>query len=181
MLLRAAEPRDFHPIADLNNLFIATSAIHFSYDPVTPDELEAAWRATRERYPWIVAEIDGRFAGYAKAGTWRDRAAYAWTPESGIYVEDWARRRGVGRALYLRLFDVLRDQGYHSLIGGITLPNEPSVRLHESVGFTQVSLIPRAGWKFNAWHDVGFWQRNLAEPGAPATPIRAPVITPTQA
>ncbi|MBL0926501.1 MAG: N-acetyltransferase family protein [Phycisphaerales bacterium] len=174
MLIRPAQPEDFPAVAALTNVFIRETAIHFGYDPVTADDLHKAWAGHRDRYPWLVAELEGRFAGYAKAGPWRERAAYQWTPESGIYVEPWTQRRGVGRALYVRLFEVLRAQGYHSLVAGITLPNEPSVRLHEAVGFVPAGVIARAGWKFGRWHDVGFWQKPLAPEGHTPGPIAPP-------
>lgn len=160
-LIRAAAEGDFPAIAALTNHYIVSTPIHFAYDPVTPAELRESWAKTRARYPFLIAEVDGALAGYCKAGLWRDRAAYAWTPESGIYVDPARHRRGVGRALYLALFDELRARGFHSVIGGITLPNEASVRLHEAVGFTQVGFIREAGFKFDRWWDIGFWQKML--------------------
>lgn len=174
MRIRPVQDADFSAVAELTNHFILNTAIHFGYDAVSADELREMWRKYRETYPFLVAEVDGRFAGYCKAGVWRDRTAYQWTPESGIYVVPGAHRRGVGRALYLRLFEVLARQGFHSVVGGITLPNEPSVRLHEAVGFVKVGHIARAGWKFDRWWDVGFWQKSLAEPNAAAEPLGAP-------
>ena len=66
--------------------------------------------------------------------------------------------RGVGRALYAALLERLRALGYHAAIAGIALPNEGSVRLHEAVGFEYVGTFREVGRKFEAWHDVGFWQ-----------------------
>lgn len=176
LVIRPARETDFEAIAQLTNVSIRETAIHFGYDPVSAVELLALWKKHEALYPWLVAESEGRFAGYCKAGVWRERTAYRWTPESGIYVEEWAKRRGVGRAMYLRLFTVLAAQGFHSLVAGITLPNDPSVRLHEAVGFQPCGVIHRAGWKFDRWHDVGFWQKELAPPGRRPEPIRAPNI-----
>lgn len=174
VLVRGARAEDFDAIAALTNVFIRDTSIHFGYDPVTPDELRSAWTRARERYPWLVAEVGGRFAGYCKAGIWRDRAAYGWTPEAGVYVEEHARRRGVGRALYERLIETLHRQGFHSVVAGITLPNDASVRLHEAVGFVHTGTVRCAGWKLGQWHDVGFWQRELASPGARARAVLPP-------
>jgi phosphinothricin acetyltransferase len=99
--------------------------------------------------------------GYAKAGEWRARAAYRWTTETGVYLSPDACGRGVGNALYGRLLAVLRAQGFHAAIGGIALPNPASVRLHERLGFTAIGTFPRAGRKFDRWHDVGFWHLPL--------------------
>ncbi len=170
MRIRPVGAGDFEAVARLTNHYIETTAIHFGTEPVTPGELRAGWEKYAGRYPFLVVELDGRFGGYAKAGVWRDRAAYQWTPEAGIYVETWTQGRGVGTALYRALLDELRGRGFHSVIGGITLPNEASVRLHERVGFVKVGHVRHAGWKFGAWHDVGFWQAMLTGDGPPREP-----------
>jgi phosphinothricin acetyltransferase len=105
-----------------------------------------------------VAVVDDRVVGVAYAGPWNERAAYRWTVESTVYVEESAHRRGVGDALYTELLDRLRRQGFHSAVAVIALPNDPSVRLHERHGFAQVGELREAGFKHGAWHDVGFWQ-----------------------
>lgn len=179
MLIRPARPADFDAIATLTNRSIVGSAIHFGYEPVSGHELRELWSAKRERYPWLVAQLDdGSFAGYAKAGVWRERAAYAWVVETAVYVEPSAHRRGAGKALYARLLDDLRSQGYHAAVAGITLPNEASVRLHEAVGFEFVGRFAEVGWKLNAWQDVGFWQAMLTPTARPAAEISAPPQTP---
>lgn len=170
-MIRPARETDFSAIAALTTHYINTSAIHFGYEPVTAEELLAQWQKAGRRYPWLIAEQDGRFAGYAKAGVWRDRAAYQWAVETGIYIEPAAQGRGVGRALYTALLDDLRRRGFHMAIGGITLPNEPSERLHEALGFEKVAHFKHAGWKFDRWHDVGFWQLLLNGPEHQAGPL----------
>ncbi len=165
MPIRAFTLADCGPTADLTNHYITTSAIHFGTEHVAPEYFERLWTSTRARYPWLVATDDaGRYQGYAKAGVWRDRAAYDWTAEAGIYLVTEAQGQGRGTALYRALLDDLRARGFHSAIGGITLPNEPSVRLHESLGFAHVGTVRRAGWKLDRWHDVGFWQLLLHDP-----------------
>lgn len=163
MLIRPVQHADFDAIAALTNHFIAHTAIHFSYEPVTAAELRSAWEKSRATHPYVVAETGGALVGYAKAGVWRERAAYQWSAEAGVYVDPAAQRRGVGRALYEALIENCRSRGFHSLIGGITLPNEASVRLHEACGFTHVGTVRQAGWKLGAWHDVGFWQLMLRD------------------
>jgi phosphinothricin acetyltransferase len=175
MLLRPARADDFDPIAALTNHFIANTSIHFGYEPVTPAELRDAWERSLARYPFIVAEVEGKFAGWAKAGVWRDRAAYQWTAESTVYVVPRSHRRGIGRALYTEVIERCRCCGFHSLIGGITLPDEPSIRLHEAMGFKKISHVMHAGWKFDAWHDVGFWQLMLHEGPHVAAPLATPL------
>lgn len=172
MLIRSANETDFEAIAALTNYYIRETTIHFGTVEASADELREQWRPTRDRYPFLVCEIDGRFAGYCKAYTWRSREAYQWTPECGVYVEDWAKRKGVARALYTKLFEVLAAQGFHSVVAGIALPNDASVKLHESLGFVAAGIVRDAGWKCDRWNDVGFWQRILL-PGLAAAPLKA--------
>lgn len=173
MLIRSANDSDFDAIATLTNYFIRETAIHFGTVEATGAELRELWRHAGDRYPFFVAEIDGRFAGYCKAYSWRAREAYQWTPECGVYVDNWARRRGVARALYSRLFEALEATGFHSVIAGIALPNDASVKLHESLGFVPAGVVRDAGWKQGRWNDVGFWQRMLRPANEPARELRS--------
>lgn len=173
MLIRGAQDSDFDAIATLTNYFIRETAIHFGTTESTAAEMRELWKPTRDRYPFLICEIHGRFAGYCKAYAWRSREAYQWTPECGVYVEDWARRRGVARALYTELFQALNACGFHSVVAGIALPNDASVSLHESLGFVPVGVVRDAGWKLGRWNDVGFWQRSLRPAIEPARPLRS--------
>jgi phosphinothricin acetyltransferase len=163
--VRLVQDRDFPAIAALTNHFIRTSAIHFGYHDVTADELRAAWREHAELHPFLVAEHGGKFAGYAKASSWRARQAYQWTVETGLYVQSEQHGRGIGRALYERLLDLLRRQGFRTVVAGITLPNAVSVALHERFGFRSAGTVHHAGFKRGSWHDVGFWQLDLQPEG----------------
>lgn len=138
-----------------------------SFEVQAPDEVEMGRRITRTSasYPWLVAEVDGRVAGYAYASEHRQRAAYRWAADVALYVEPGQQRRGLGRALYGALLELLARQGVHVACAGITLPNEASVRLHEALGFEPVGIYRRIGWKHGAWRDVGWWQRELITAG----------------
>ena len=63
----------------------------------------------------------------------------------------------------------LRERGFRVACAGITLPNEASVALHESLGFEPVGVYRGIGWKAGAWRDVGWWQLELS-PGAEDPP-----------
>lgn len=157
--VRPAEPADFDAIAAITNHYIATTTIHFGYEPVSADVLRAS---VRPRYPWFVADAQGRVVGYAKAGTWRERAAYDWTTEIGLYVDHEMRGRGIGNALYTALLDELARRGFRSAIAGISLPNAPSIALHRAFGFSSVGVVREAGFKHGRWTDVEFFQKQLA-------------------
>ncbi len=172
--LRLAEPHDFDAIASLTSHYIRTTTIHFATEPVTGAELRALWREHEALYPWVVAEVAGEVVAYAKAGVWRTRAAYRWTPETGVYVRDDQRGHGLGRVVYERLIALCRAQGFHSLIAVATLPNPASARLHEDLGFVLTGTISRAGFKFGAWWDVAVWQLMLASGETSAGSLRTP-------
>jgi phosphinothricin acetyltransferase len=172
--IRLATADDFAAIAAITNHYIRTTAIHFGTQETTAEELRSLWREHEALYPWLVSERDGQCLAYAKAGVWRSRPAYRWTPETGIYVHSEHRGRGLGKPLYLRLIALLRAQGFHSLVAGATMPNAASERLHRAVGFETVGTVRAAGCKFGRWHDVIFWQLVLAGDGPPGGAIRAP-------
>lgn len=166
--VRLATPADAAPIADIYAPFVRDTAVSFEETP--PDAATMAQRIaeTLSRFPWLVAERDGALLGYAYAGPHRARAAYRWCVETSVYVAPAARRTGLARALYADLLMRLRDRGFVHAYAGITLPNDASVRLHESIGFVPVGIYPRIGWKLGQWHDVGWWRLELgATDGAP--------------
>ena len=173
-VIRLAVAADFGAIAELTNEFIRTTAVHFGYEEVAAAGLEQQWRAAAATHPWLVATVDGAFAGFAKAGSWRSRDAYRWTAETTIYLPAAQRGRGLGRLLYAQLIAVLRAQGFRSLIGGITLPNPGSVALHETLGFVPCGVVRDAGCKFGRWHDVGFGQLRLRTDAAPGPALLPP-------
>jgi phosphinothricin acetyltransferase len=158
MQVRSATEADLVRVCEVVNHYIEHSVFNFRTEPQSIDEVRALWGQRHQRFPWLVAVDHDRVVGVAYAGPWNDRAAYQWTVESTVYVEESAHRRGVGDALYTELLDRLRRQGFHSAVAVIALPNDPSVRLHERHGFTGVGELREAGFKHDAWHDVGFWQ-----------------------
>lgn len=161
LIVRDFQARDIEPACALTNEFIVRTAVHFDTVPATVEEFGARWARRDERFPWVAAELDGRFAGYCKAGRWRERDAYSRTVETGVYVERDARRTGVASALYRALLDRLKRNGFRVVVAGITLPNDASVRLHERLGFVRAGVFHAVGFKFNTWHDVGFWELDL--------------------
>jgi phosphinothricin acetyltransferase len=166
VLIRPATDADFDAITAITNHTIETSAIHFGYAALAPDYMPNLWRTSRTRFPWLVADRDGTVAGYAKAGTWRERDAYRYTCETTVYLAETERGRGLGRTLYTALLDDVAARGFHSAVAGITLPNPASVALHVALGFVSVGVVRDAGWKLDAWHSVEFFQKLLTSPGA---------------
>lgn len=159
-MIRDATAADLPAIAAITAHYVQTTAIHFAYEPPTVAELTAAW-AARGRHVWLVTTDGDAVVGYGKSDRFRSRAAYDRSAELGLYLAPDARGAGRGRALVEALLARLADAGFHTAIAGIALPNAASVALFERCGFAPVGVFREVGWKFEAWHDVGFWQRPL--------------------
>lgn len=158
--VRLATEDDLPAVCRIINHFIENSFVNFRTEPQSVDEWRGDWRRLHSQFPWLVA-TDDRVVGVAYAAPWHGRAAYQWTVEATVYVDPSWQRRGVGDALYAELLARLRREGFHSVVAVIALPNEPSVRLHERHGFVRAGRLVEAGYKMDAWHDVGFWQCTL--------------------
>ena len=169
-MIRLATPADGARLAEIYAPAVVGNGISFELEP--PDGAEMARRVgyVTTRTPWLVCEHRGTVAGYAYAGRFRDRAAYDWSVEVSAYVDPRLQRRGIGRRLYLALFEDLARRGYCSAYAGIALPNEASIALHRSVGFTPCGVFHKVGRKFGRWHDVAWFERALREePAEPGT------------
>ncbi|WP_323172890.1 GNAT family N-acetyltransferase [Natrialba sp. PRR66] len=161
--IRVATRSDAAAVREIYAPFCTSSAVTFEETPPTESEMADRIESTLERYPWLVAETDAGVAGYAYAGPLRKRQAYEWLVELSVYVAEDARRSGVGRALYEALFAVLKRQGYCDAYAVTTLPNPDTVRFHERLGFERLGDFPAMGYTQDAWHDVCWWRRPLAE------------------
>lgn len=170
--LRLVVPADAARIAEIYAPNVTESVISFEETPPTADEMLRRMDAYSNFAPWLVSEEDDVVTGYAYASPHRDRAAYRWSVDVTVYVDRAHHRRGVGRALYSKLLRLLPLQGFCVAHAGITLPNAGSVGLHESFGFTNVGVFEAVGFKFDAWHDVGYWRLALRDRPARPSEVR---------
>jgi L-amino acid N-acyltransferase YncA len=164
--IRDADPaRDAAACAAIYAPHVEDSAV--SFEEQAPDTAEMAARIERygASHAWLVAEREGEVVGYAYATAFNERPAYRWSASVSVYIGDDVRGEGVGRALYEALFDHLRERGFRMACAGVTLPNEASVGLHESLGFEQIGVNPEIGFKDGAWRDVGWFQLELQPAG----------------
>jgi len=179
--IRLAGETDAEALAAIYAPFVEQTAISFETVPPGREEMRRRIVETTAVYPWLVCELEGTVVGYAYATQHRVRAAYRWSVDTSAYIQAAHHRRGIGRALYASLFEVLRGQGFFNAYAGITLPNAASVGLHEAVGFTHLGVYEQVGYKFGTWHDVGWWQlalqahaANPDEPRALSTVMAGP-------
>ena len=160
--IRAAAPSDAAAVAGIYNHYITKTLVTFEEEPVAAAEIARRMEDVRsESLPWLVAEEGSRVVGYAYATQWRPRVGYRFSAEITVYLSSEHGGRGIGSKLYGQLFPLLQARGIRVVIGGIALPNEASVALHEKFGLRKVAHFEAVGVKFDQWIDVGYWQRNL--------------------
>ena len=160
VLVRGAESGDLPALTDLYNHYVKSSPATFDLEPASL----ASRRLWMTRYAnagphrLFVAIDQGALAGYATSGKLREKPGYLTSVETTVYCAPDVGGRGVGTRLYAELFPMLRERGVHAVMGGIALPNDGSVALHEKFGMKKVAHFEQTGFKFDGWIDVGYWE-----------------------
>jgi L-amino acid N-acyltransferase YncA len=165
MMSRSATVDDAEAIAAIYACVVQGTPISFEWVAPTGEEFRARIAKTLAKYPWLVA-IDGQgaVAGYVHAASHRNAPSYQWSVNTSVFVREDVRGQGIGKMLYAELFHQLIELGYYRAFAGIALPNAASMALHESMGFKPVGVYEKVGFKFGAWRDVGWWQKELQQP-----------------
>lgn len=175
MRIRTAEAADAAAISQIYEYYARETAITFAEH--APTATEYAARMADARYPFVVAEEAGAVCGFAYASAFREKEAYRWDAELTVYLAPGLEGRGTGRALLTECLDRLRRLGYLNAYSCITLPNERSVGLHRRLGFRELGIFPRTGYKLGRWHDVVWMGLALGSfdgvPGEPGRPSAA--------
>ncbi len=171
VLVRASQTSDVAAIAAIYGQAVTTSVVTFEIEP--PGAAEMARRREAlltQGYPFLVAEVDGAVAGYAYAGAFRTRAAFAATVENAIYLDAAFRRRGIGRLLLTRLIDDCAARNFRQMVAVIgDSGNAASIRLHRACGFARAGALKSVGFKHGRWLDCILMQRPLG-PGDSVAP-----------
>ena len=140
-------------------------------------------------YPYLACEEDGAVIGYAYAHRHMVRAAYQWNAELSVYLDRNFTAKGLGKKFYTLLIEILKLQGIRTVYGGVTSPNVKSEALHKALGFTVLGTYHNTGYKNGQWHDVIWFEKQIApydaEPlpmtpitGIPAERLQALICTP---
>ncbi|HYC68024.1 GNAT family N-acetyltransferase [Brevundimonas sp.] len=170
LTIRDAAETDLPRVAALYGREVLRGTATFELEPPGPQEMARRFAAVkRHNLPWLTAELDGAFAGYAYASPFRPRPAYRYGVEGSVYIEEAARGHGVGRTLLDALIGRVRAMGLRHVIGAISDSDTSaaSIALHRSLGFREAGVYRQVGWKFERWLDVTLMQLDLAPEGAP--------------
>jgi len=162
VVLRDAGPADAGPVAAIWNPIVRDTVITFWPSPRSEADI-AAMIAERQAagQAFLVAEVQGRVAGFASYAQFRAGAGYAHSMEHTIHAAPEARGRGFGRLLLRAIEDHARDRHHRLLIGAITGSNAASLRFHSAMGYAEWGRIPAAGWKFGEFHDLLLMGKDL--------------------
>jgi len=157
-MLRNIQPDDAAQICEIYNHYVLNTIITFEESPVSEHEMKSRIEQITRKLPWIVYEKNHKIIGYAYASAWKSRCAYKFSVESTVYLKKGEEGKGIGTILYKELIAQLEKKGYRAIIGGIALPNNASIALHEKYGFQKIGQFIEVGYKFNTWIDVGYWE-----------------------
>ena len=160
-MIRQVDIKDTKDICDIYNHYVTQTIITFEESPVDVDEMEYRVSEIASELPWLVFEDNQQILGYSYASRWKSRCAYRYSVEGTVYVSPSFTNRKIGTQLYAQLIHILKENNFHSVIGGIALPNLLSIKLHEKFGFEMVAQFKEVGRKFEKWIDVAYWQLKL--------------------
>ena len=168
--IRIAGPEDAERLVEIYAPYVRETAITFEYEVPSAAEFRRRIEQTLEKYPYLVAERDGKIAGYAYARALNERPAADWAVETAIYVERGSRKTGMGRALYEALEKELLGQNIINLNACIACPEVEdeyltcnSIRFHEHMGYRLVGKFHQCGYKFGRWYHLVWMEKHLRE------------------
>lgn len=161
--IRLINESDAHYVLDIYKYYVENSIISFEYEAPSIEEYLQRIRVNTEKYPWLVCLFNNKIKGFAYGSTHRYRTAYQWSPESTIYIAPDFHTKGIGRILYKTLFEILQLQGYYNVFAGVALPNQKSIGFHQSMGFEEIGIFKKVGYKHGNWHDTHWFQLSLNE------------------
>jgi phosphinothricin acetyltransferase len=163
VIVRDAAASDLPAIQAIYGHHVLHGLASFEEEPPTVGEIRSRWSKVRALgLPYIAAESEGRLVGYSYATSYRPRAAYRYTVENSVYVQDGRAGRGIGKALLLELIARCQPGPWRQMLAVIgNRENHASISLHRSCGFRLVGILQAVGYKHLQWVDTVLMQRSL--------------------
>ncbi|MBR4067953.1 MAG: N-acetyltransferase [Clostridia bacterium] len=172
--LRNITPEDAPMVAQIYAHYIRHTVATFHETPKSVDGYLQQIKELSAVYPFLVAEADGRFLGFANAEPFRPQSGYRYTAELTIYLHpDAPKHSGIGRKLYSALLTQLKELHYVNVLACISGENESSIAFHRSFGFEEMAVFPKVAYKHDRWLDA-VWMRKtlLSTEHSPEEPMR---------
>jgi phosphinothricin acetyltransferase len=160
-VIRQAGAEDLGAINDIYNYYVQHSTCTFQTEPETAGS-RAEWLSVHgERYPVLVAVLDGEIVGWASLSKYHPRSSAWHTVEDSVYLRHDMRGKGIGKMLLVELIACGKALGYHSIVAGIASDQPASLALHEKLGFREAAHLREIGYKMGIWIDVKLLQLML--------------------
>jgi len=170
--VRLATVEDAKALLEIYAYYVEHTAITFEYEVPTLEEFRNRIANTLKKYPYFVVLVDNKIMGYAYAGAFGSRAAYAWSAEMTVYVACDTRKKGLGKILYAELEQALKDMGILNLYACIAYPEiedefltQNSALFHEHMGYRTAGVFQNCGFKFNRWYHMIWMEKVIGEHG----------------
>jgi len=168
MIIRNATTDDAEKIAEIYAPYVKNTAISYEYTPPTKEEMANRIENITKKYPWLVAEINGTIVGYAYASPVSPREAYNISADVSIYIKEDARHQGIGKALYGKLFELMKNMGVTNLYAIVAYTDREDAHLpktsplfHKAMGFEQVAHLHGCGKKFDKLYDIIWLEKHI--------------------
>lgn len=181
--IRTATLSDVQALLNIYSPYVEHTAITFEYDVPSVEEFASRIKNTLQKYPYLVAEKNGRLLGYAYASPFHERPAYDWAVETSIYVDQNIKHQGIGRRLHDALEDALRSQGILNMNACIAYPPEEdeyldknSVEFHTHMGYRLVGEFYKCGYKFHRWYNIVWMEKLIGNHLSDQKPPKFPAL-----
>lgn len=168
--IRVASEEDAKALLAIYAPYVIKTAITFEYEVPTLEEFRGRIRHTLQKYPYLVAEQNGKILGYAYVSPFKERAAYDWAVETSIYVEETLQHAGVGGRLNRALEAVCGAMGILNMEACIGVPEvedehltRNSVEYHAHIGYRLVGEFYKCGYKFGRWYNMVWMEKMIGE------------------
>lgn len=171
--IRTADPdNDAAALVEIYRPYVEKTAISFEYTTPSVEEFRERMKRTLEKYPYLVAESDGKIVGYVYVSPFVGRVAYEHSVETSIYLAPESRHQGIGKRLYGALKDVLRKMNVYNVYACIGVPEEGtslefldnnSMDFHAHMGYRLVGRFHRCGYKFHTWLDMVWMEKIITD------------------
>src|SRR5260370_29555040 len=169
--IRPASAADLPSVTDIYEHAVLHGTATFELIPPDLAEMTRRFKTLMDGgFPYLVAVLEDRVAGYAYAGPYRPRPAYRFTVENSVYLQPAVHRRGIGLQLMVRLIAECDARGYRQMIAVIgDSANAGSIGVHAKTGFQMIGTNPNVDLKFGRWLHTVMMQRTLGD-GATTVP-----------
>ena len=178
--IRSALKEDMQELVNIYSYYVENTAITFEYEVPSVEEFTNRYQNVIKKYPYIVALINDKIVGYAYVSPFKSRAAYDWAVETSIYCHKDYQKKGIGKALYHALENILREQGILNMNACISYPvqedqylTKNSVEYHQHLGYRLVGEFHQCGYKFNTWYNMVWMEKFIGEHQQNQLPVKS--------